>query len=109
MYSITVEYSDLDRAIRNLELSEVELGARMAELAEDIGAAFIAKCAETSPRGDKWRAHDPRRTGPHFADLWDYEVTPLSVDSTEIAIKNVHEAAEIILLGRETPWVITAK
>jgi len=106
---IDIEYSDLDRVIRNLDQAQATLDASMDDLCEQIGAEFVAKCEEESPRGDKWRERDPRRTGTPFAELWDYEVTPLSEDSTEIAIKNLHSAAGVILLGRETPWVINAK
>jgi len=107
--NIHIEYSDLDRVIRNLEQAEATMDAGMDALCEQIGAEFVAKCEEESPRGDKWREHDPRRTGPRFAELWDYEVTPLSEDATEIAIKNLHPAAGVILLGRKTEWVINAK
>jgi len=109
MYSITVEYSDLDRVIRNLEQAPATLAAGLNAMAEEVGGELASKCEELSPVGTKWRAHDPRRTGPHFKDLWDYEVTPLGVDVTEVAIKNVHPAAGVILLGRDTPWSIKAK
>ena len=109
MYTLDIEYADLDRVIRNLDQAPATMAAGLDEMCEEIGAQFVAKTEEMSPVGDLWRQRDPRRTGPHFKDLWEYEVTRLSADSTEIAIKNVHPAAGVILLGRETPWVITAK
>jgi hypothetical protein len=103
-----IESVDLDRAIAAIGKSVRWVESKMQAVMEELMDEFVEKAAEESPRGDKWREHDPRRTGPQFYTLWEAEVTRQRGRVIGELI-NTHPAAKAIVFGREDPWLIQAK